>query len=54
MLVSHSTSGLFQSLVAALTLTQLLDHGCSTMAGLPMLQLNRLSRFSMQLLGPEK
>ena len=53
MLVSHSTSGLFQSLVAALTLTQL-DYGGSTMAGLPMLQLNRLSRFSMQLLGPEK
>jgi len=31
----------FQSLVAALTLTRL-DYGCSTTAGLPARQLNRL------------
>ena len=35
------TRPVLQSLVAALTLTRL-DYGCSTMAGLPMRQLNRL------------
>jgi len=35
------TRSVLQSLVAALTLTRL-DFGCTTMAGLPMRQLNRL------------
>jgi len=39
--VSHSASTPVQSMVAALTLSRL-DYGCSTMAGLPARQLNRL------------